>query len=86
MLGEEGKPLWSAERGPVGMGGWWGVGAMLRKRLRMCHEAAREEEAEDLTEGMRVFQAENLGRSRKLREKTVSMKILHGQFKCGLRI
>ena len=83
MLGEEGKPLWSAECGPVGMGGWWGVGAMLRKRLRMCHEAAREEGAEDLTEGMRVFQAENLGRSRKLREMTVSMRSSMGSLNVG---
>lgn len=44
------------------------MGGLLRKRLRMCHEAAREEGAEDLTEGARVFQAENGEEQRTERE------------------
>ena len=71
-LGEEGKPLWSGECGPVGLGGRWGVGGLLRKRLRMCHEAAREEGAEVLTESMRVFQAENGEEQRTKREDSFS--------------
>lgn len=57
MSGEEGKPLWSGGGGPLGMGrrGATEVG------LKMCHEAAREEGGEDLTEGVRVFRAENSG-------------------------